>query len=92
VFLATSQLAHLSRCSTGESANCSTHQFAAVHQGHDTLTAAMQQVERTERVLKLLWRDQNQQRSDWAQRFEELEGASERIRRAAVVVLRNLLR
>lgn len=61
-------------------------------QGQETFASALQQVERTERVLKLLWREQNQQRADWAKQFEELETASERIRRAALIILRNLLR
>ena len=60
-------------------------------QGRDTLAAAMQQVERTERALKLFWREQNQNMSDWADRFRKLDAQSEQIRGAALVILENLL-
>lgn len=60
-------------------------------QGRDTLSAAMQQVERTERVLKLYWRDRNQQQADWSERFKKLDSQSSQIRSAALVILENLL-
>lgn len=60
-------------------------------QGRDTLAAAMQQVERTERVLKLFWRERNQQQSDWSERFKKLDSQSGQIRGAALVILENLL-
>lgn len=61
-------------------------------QGRESLAAAMQQVERTERVLKLFWREQNEQESDWPDRFRKLDAQSEQIRGAALVILQNLLR
>jgi hypothetical protein len=61
-------------------------------QGTETLASAMQQVERTERVLKLIWRERNQTQADWVERFQTLEAGSEQIRRAALLVLKNLLR
>lgn len=61
-------------------------------QGQDSLASAMQQVERTERVLKLVWRERNQQSADWVQRFQALDLTSAQIRTAAFAVLRNLLR
>ncbi len=60
-------------------------------QGRDTLAAAMQQVERTERVLKLFWRERNQQQSDWSERFKKLDSQSGQVRAAALVILENLL-
>lgn len=61
-------------------------------QGRDTLAAAMQQVERTERALKLFWRERNEKQSDWADRFRLLDKQSEQIRGSALVILQNLLR
>jgi hypothetical protein len=60
--------------------------------GRESLTSAMQQVERAERVLKSVWRERNQQQSDWIERFQELEAGSEQVRRVALLILRNLLR
>jgi len=66
-------------------------QISDLPQGRDTLSAAMQQVERTERVLKLFWRERNQQQSDWSERFKKLDIQSGQIRGAALVILENLL-
>ena len=61
-------------------------------QGRENLAAAMQQVERTERVLKQYWREKNEKISRiWSSRFRELDNQSERIRAAALVILENLL-
>lgn len=61
-------------------------------QGRDTLAAAMQQVERTERVLKLFWREKNEgQIPQWPETFRKLDLQSEQIRGAALVILENLL-
>ena len=60
-------------------------------QGRDSLSAAMQQVERTERALKLFWREHNQNDADWADRFKKLDAQSGQIRGAALVILENLL-
>lgn len=59
--------------------------------GRDSLASAMQQVERTERVLKTLWRERHQHGPDWVERYNVLEAQSGRIRRAAMIILEQLL-
>jgi hypothetical protein len=61
-------------------------------QRKDTVAAAMQQVERMERVLKMVWREWNQQEPEWIERFQTLEAGSEQVRRAAVLILIKSLR
>lgn len=62
-------------------------------QGRDTLSAAMQQVERTERVLKLYWREICQaEDNNWPDRFRQLDAQSEEIRDAALIILEQILR
>ncbi|HMJ88400.1 MAG TPA: hypothetical protein VK530_01205 [Candidatus Acidoferrum sp.] len=61
-------------------------------EGKETLTSAMQQVERTERVLKALWRERHEHKSGWIKEYRVLEGQSEQVRRAAMNILENLLR
>jgi hypothetical protein len=58
-----------------------------------TLAAAMQQVERTERALKLFWRERESARGgqDWQDRFRSLDAQSESVRTAAMVILRRVL-
>ncbi len=51
----------------------------------------MQQVERTERVLKTVWRERHQGDADWIERYRELAGASGQVRYTAISILRNLL-
>jgi hypothetical protein len=60
-------------------------------QGRETFASALQQVERTERVLKALWRDRHQSETGWEETYRKLENQSEQVRRTAVTVLRNLL-
>lgn len=60
--------------------------------GRESLASAMQQVERTERVLKALWRDRNENRPDWIEDYRRLEAQSEQVRRTALTILQNLLR
>jgi hypothetical protein len=60
-------------------------------EGRDSLASAMQQVERTERVLKTLWRERHQVRVGWADDYRVLEAQSDQIRRSALIVLQNLL-
>ena len=60
-------------------------------QGHESLASAIQQVERTERVLKSIWRERNQSKAGWASEYRVLENQSDQIRRAAYVILHNLL-
>ena len=50
-----------------------------------------QQVERTERVVKSLWRERHGARTGWSEQYRRLETQSEHIRRAALVVLEKLL-
>lgn len=62
-------------------------------QGRGTLASAMQQVERTERVLKLYWRELNEpQDATWPDKFRKLDAQSEQIRAAALVILEQILR
>ena len=59
--------------------------------GRESLASALQQVERTERVLKTLWRERHQADPDWLARYRALEAPSEQIRQTALTILQNLL-
>jgi hypothetical protein len=61
-------------------------------EGREPFASAMQQVERTERVLKALWRERHQGDPRWADKYRDLEGQSERARRTALTILQNLLK
>ncbi|HEY5913039.1 MAG TPA: hypothetical protein VJA21_20810 [Verrucomicrobiae bacterium] len=61
-------------------------------EGRESLASALQQVERTERVLKALWRERHAKQKDWIDQFRMLENRSEQIRRTAVTILENLLK
>jgi hypothetical protein len=60
-------------------------------EGREPLAPALQQVERTERVLKSVWRERNQDRADWVELYRQLETRSEQVRRAAFTILQNHL-
>jgi hypothetical protein len=60
-------------------------------EGREPLTSAMQQVERTERLLKSVWRQRNQPNPGWVEQYRVLETQSEQLRRTAFVILQNLL-
>jgi len=60
-------------------------------EGRESLASALQQVERTERVLKTLWRDRYESRPDWVPRYRVLEADSEQIWKTAMTILHNLL-
>ena len=60
-------------------------------EGRESLTSAMQQVERTERVLKTLWRERNEPKAGWTERYRALESQSEEVRRTALMILETLL-
>jgi hypothetical protein len=60
-------------------------------EGRESLAAICQQVERTERVLKSLWRERHAERRHWMDQYRVLEGRSEYIRRSALTILENLL-
>jgi hypothetical protein len=66
-------------------------QITDLPEGRETLASAMQQVERTERVLKTLWREHHQSDPGWIDRYRALDLQSEQIRRTALTVLHNLL-
>jgi hypothetical protein len=59
--------------------------------GSEPLAPALQQVERTERVLKSIWRERNQYRGDWMQQYRQIETQSEQVRRTAFTILQNHL-
>lgn len=60
--------------------------------GRGDLAGAMQQVERTERVLKLYWRElKAPQDPNWPEKFRALDHQSEQIRGAAMVILQQIL-
>jgi hypothetical protein len=60
-------------------------------QGRDSLSSALEQVERTERVLKTLWLEWNQPKTGWADQYLALESQSDQVRRSALLVLKGLL-
>jgi len=60
-------------------------------EGREPLAPALQQVERTERVLKSVWRERNQFRGDWIEQYRQLENRSDQVRRAAFTILQNHL-
>ena len=60
-------------------------------EGRESLASAMQQVERTERVLKTLWRERNESKASWGREYRLLEAQSERVRQTALGILENLL-
>jgi hypothetical protein len=59
--------------------------------GRDSLSAAMQQVERTERVLKTLWRERYHESAGWSREYRRLEQQSEQILRTGLLIFENLL-
>lgn len=60
-------------------------------EGRESLASAMQQVERTERVLKSVWRERHQADPDWIERYRSLAATSNQIRHTALSILHNLL-
>ncbi len=61
-------------------------------EGRESFASAIQQVDRTERVIKSLWRERHQKASPgWTESYRVLEAQSEQIRRTAQVLLQNLL-
>jgi hypothetical protein len=61
-------------------------------EGRESLASAMQQVERTERVLKAIWRERNHTQPDWIEQYRWHETQSEQVRKTAITILQNLLR
>jgi hypothetical protein len=60
-------------------------------EGRESLASVMQQVERTERVLKTLWRERHQPVSGWLEQYRVLEAQSDQVRRTALITLQSLL-
>jgi len=60
-------------------------------EGRESFAAATQQVERTERVLRTLWRERNQPKAGWNEQYRILESQSDQVRRTAMIILQNLL-
>jgi hypothetical protein len=60
-------------------------------QGRNRLEGAMQQVERTERVLKLFWRERHIENRDWREEFRRLDAQSEQVRGAAMIIFEQIL-
>lgn len=60
-------------------------------EGSESLSSAMQQVERTERVLKTLWRERHHHEGGWSTRYRQLESQSSQVRCTAFTLLENLL-
>src|ERR1051325_4344421 len=60
-------------------------------EGRESVASALQQVERTERVLKAVWRERNEQKSGWLDKYRLLETQSERVRGAALTIFQHLL-
>jgi len=59
--------------------------------GQESYASAIQQVERTERVLKTLWLEWNQPKPGWPEDYLRLQSHSEQIRRTALLILKTLL-
>jgi hypothetical protein len=66
-------------------------QITDMPEGRESLASALQQVERTERVLKSFWRDRHEASAGWIDGYRQLEIQSEQILRTAIVILHNLL-
>lgn len=59
--------------------------------GRESFNSALQQVERTERVLKSVWRERNAGKPGWIDQYYGLVLRSEPVRRGALIVLENML-
>jgi hypothetical protein len=60
-------------------------------EGVESLASALQQLERTERVLKSLWLERHEDQPGWIGAYRALEGQSEQVVRTALIILQNLL-
>jgi hypothetical protein len=60
-------------------------------EGRESVASAVQQVERTERVLKTVWGERNQTKPGWLEDYRLLETQSEEVRHAAVTIFQHLL-
>ncbi len=60
-------------------------------EGRESFASALQQVERTELVLKTIWRERHHQKPGWIEQYRALDRTSEHVRRSALLILMNLL-
>jgi hypothetical protein len=60
-------------------------------EGRESLNSALQQIERTERLLKSLWRERHAEAANWTAQYQALEAQSEATRKSALVLLHQLL-
>jgi hypothetical protein len=60
-------------------------------EGRESMSAVVQQVERTEGVLQSIWRERHRAESGWLERYKKLESQSEQVRRTALMLLQTLL-
>ncbi|HEY6167249.1 MAG TPA: hypothetical protein VI454_04360 [Verrucomicrobiae bacterium] len=60
-------------------------------EGRESFASALQQVERTERVLRTMWRERHEGKAGWSQQYRQLEAQSAQIRHTAMTLLENLL-
>ncbi len=60
-------------------------------EGRESFNSALQQVERTERVLKSVWRERNAGQPGWIDKYYALVLRSEPVRRGALIVLQSML-
>jgi hypothetical protein len=60
-------------------------------EGRESVASAQQQIERTERLLKTLWRERHENDPGWLARYRELELQSGHIRRTGMTILEHLL-
>ncbi len=67
-------------------------QISDLPEGRESLASAMLQVERTERVLKALWREHHQTGPDWVEQYRLLATTSNQVRHTALIILHNLLK
>ena len=66
-------------------------QISDLPEGRESLASAMLQVERTERVLKAIWREHHQADPDWVEQYRLLATTSNQVRHTALIILHNLL-
>lgn len=60
-------------------------------EGRESIAAVVQQIERTETMLKSIWRERQPEAGDWMGHYRRLAAQSFEIRSAALTVLQNLL-
>src|SRR5436309_352157 len=59
-------------------------------EGRESFSSALQQVERTERVLKSIWRERNQPRTDWIDEYSIMETQNDQVSLKTMTILTNM--